>query len=514
MNERIEKSCHTFWLMSCGLDTHARGKGHAQLDTPWNAFTADDVLVCTLWTDDIVSIFDPTVSKLRKFVKIGGKMKVWRGPAVKHGAEADENLRRAATKRLRVVGYEAEPRFHKDEPDARSVKHFYLERAHELKRVFDFSDTAMLERLKVAEAFSGRRKEQAIHPAYLYELVSPRGDFPNMAKALGAPLSEIETPLLEEPSGDYDVDVDDDDDGHALFAEGENEKASTEDYARRCIPLLIAHVFGQKDHLMETLTYKELAARLGRLNKNGKPWARGLGHVLSKVTSIIEGVDLPWSERAPYLTTIVVAGQGASKGLPGDGVKEKWLGYEQLSTPEKRSKLTKEHEKIIDFGSRWNEVLERLGMSTVADVEGTEKNRGGWGGGESDEHKALKLFVKNHPELVGAEASWFASNEYVLRSGDEIDVFFKSDAHWIGVEVKSSISDGLERDYERGLYQVVKYQAVLQAQAMMDFPDKQPQVSVFLALENQLPIKYMPVAKKLDVVVIERIRLLAGRDIV
>ncbi|NHZ99686.1 hypothetical protein [Massilia sp. CCM 8734] len=497
MNERIEKSCHEFWLMTCGLNTHARGKGYAQLDTPWNAFGSDDILVCTLWTDEIVSVFDPLEAKVRKFVKIGGKMKLWKGPARTHGAQADQNLRRAAKDRLRVVGYEAEPYFHTEEPDARSVKHFYLDRAHELKRIFDFSEAAMLERLRVEEAFGRMRQEEPLQPAYLYELVSPRGDFPGMTAAQRKVGIPDEIPDQNDSNGE-DEDADDD---LVLFAQDEHEKASTEMYAKRCLPILIAHVLEQNDQLMETLTYKELAASLGRLNKNGEPWARGLGHVLSRVTSMIEGVDLNWSQPTPYLTTIVVAGQGPNKGLPGVGVKERWTGYEQLILAEKRSKLANEHEKIIRFGDRWNEVLERLGLDPVpaVDSENKKNSGGGWGGGESEQHKALKLFVKNHPELVGADASWFSSNEYVLRSGDEIDVFFKSEDWWIGVEVKSAVSDGLERDYERGLYQVVKYQAVLEAQALIDCPDKPPQVRVFLVLESLLPKKYVEVAKRLKV---------------
>jgi len=57
-----------------------------------------------------------------------------------------------------------------------------------------------------------------------------------------------------------------------------------------------------------------------------------------------------------------------------------------------------------------------------------------------------------NPELFGAERGWFAQEEYALRSGDEIDVMFKSDSLWIGVEVKSRVSDAVEGDYERGLY--------------------------------------------------------------
>ena len=134
-SERIEKSPHRFWFNTCQIDTYHRSSQHARHDTPWNAFSPDQVLVCTLWEDQIAKVFDPQEGRTRRFVRIGGKLRAWKGPAVAHGEEADKNLRRAAELRLRVVGYEAEP-----EPKAlargdRKVGYFYLDRAHELQRV-------------------------------------------------------------------------------------------------------------------------------------------------------------------------------------------------------------------------------------------------------------------------------------------------------------------------------------------------------------------------------------------
>ena len=74
---------------------------------------------------------------------------------------------------------------------------------------------------------------------------------------------------------------------------------------------------------------------------------------------------------------------------------------------------------------------------------------------------------------------------------------FKSDRLWIGVEVKSKVSDRLPSDYERGLYQTVKYRAVMEAQARVDHPDAPPAVRVFLVLEGELPVEYRQIAKAL-----------------
>ncbi len=131
---------------------------------------------------------------------------------------------------------------------------------------------------------------------------------------------------------------------------------------------------------------------------------------------------------------------------------------------------------------------------------------GGWGGGESEAHRTLKHYVRDNPDLVGAQAGWDAQVEYALRSADELDVMFRSERIWIGVEVKSRVSDGNAADYERGIYQVVKYRAVLEAQALADSPDARPEIRVVLLLERELPAVYRALAERLGVPVIDRVR--------
>ena len=128
------------------------------------------------------------------------------------------------------------------------------------------------------------------------------------------------------------------------------------------------------------------------------------------------------------------------------------------------------------------------------------------GGGESDAHKALKAYVKSHPEQFGAEATWEAFEEYPLRSADTIDVFFKSGSVWIGIEVKSSVSDGVAGDYQRGLFQVVKYEALLKAQARADQLAIMPTVRVLLVLESTLPADLRTIARTLEIEVHEQCR--------
>lgn len=280
---------------------------------------------------------------------------------------------------------------------------------------------------------------------------------------------------------------------------------SAEEYARLALQLLVGHVQQQTDDVLVPVTYRHLAELLGRRNKHGDPWARGLGHVLGRVTALIESVSAQLPEKAPYLTTIVVLSTGPHAGLPDKGISYRWPGYDSLSPADKKAKVDGEYQRILHFGSRWNEVLQLVGLAPIAPLtaDAGRQGSGGWGGGESEDHKALKRYVYDHPDLVGAAVGWFAQEEYALRSLDEVDVMFKSDRIWIGVEVKSKVSDRLKSDYERGLYQVVKYRAVLEAQARIDHLGNPPEVRVLLALESSLPTEYRVLAASLGVSYLE-----------
>lgn len=479
---------HEFWLQTCGLDTHRRGPHYARLDTPWNAFTADGSrLVCTLWVDLIVDVYDPELGRMRRFVKMGGRSRRWKGVGMQHGQQARANLDKAIAEKLPIFGFEAEPNVAALERGERSVKHFYLDRAHQLQGRIGLSLYGLENRLHIEDAFRERglaEEEDPNLPSSLFELVDVTADVPGAVGLANGDVSE-----------EHEVD---------LPLEG---NLSADEYARKALPVLVAHVLQQQDGVMVPITYRRLAELIGRRNKHGEPWARGLGFVLGRVTGLIDSVRSQLAESPPFLTSVVVLSSGTNAGLPDKGVSDVWPGYESLSKQEKAAKLAAEFQRIMAFGSRWNEVLRLIGMPSVAPPVGPDGRpiRGGWAGGESDAHKALKDYVLRHPELVGASADWKAQVEYPLRSADEIDVMFRSARTWIGVEVKSRVSDGNASDYERGIYQVVKYLAVLEAQARVDHPGQVPEVRVVLALERTLPDASRALAEALAVKVLERV---------
>jgi hypothetical protein len=84
-------------------------------------------------------------------------------------------------------------------------------------------------------------------------------------------------------------------------------------------------------------------------------------------------------------------------------------------------------------------------------------------GGEGDSHKELKEFIYNNPSVIGIDEYAEKKMEHILLSADRIDVWFKfSDGSSLAVEVKSSKSS--DADILRGLYQCVKYKAVMDAE--------------------------------------------------
>lgn len=480
---------HDFWKATCGVDTYARSRDHARVDTPWNAFSREkSALVCTLWLDRIVTVRDPDEARERRFVRLGGRSRKWEGPAIAHGRDARANLEEAIKSHIPVYGYEAEAIKSALERGERKVKHIYLRRAHRLLPHIGLRAADLDERLNLEAVFRSNEIHDDIDPnmrAILFELVDE-----NVTEVPGT----LDTSCIagNEP-----------DDPDSLDDEVE-EQSTTEEYASLALSVLIDHVLRQQDGVMSVITYKRLAELIGRRNKHGEPWARGLGRVLGAVTRSIDRATAGWTSPPPFLTTIVVRGSGAEKGLPGPGIKEVWTGYETLSRTDKVAKLNSEYVRILQYGVRWNAVLEATGHSPITDgTTALEGRGGGWGGGESDAHKALKQFVVTHPELVGADGEWRAELEYSLRSGDVVDVMFLHDDVWIAVEVKSRVSDLNVTDYERGLYQAVKYDAVLRAQARIDRIEAPPEVRVYLVLENQLPDEYCDAARELRVQYIE-----------
>lgn len=235
---------------------------------------------------------------------------------------------------------------------------------------------------------------------------------------------------------------------------------SEQEYARRSLQQLVAHVRDHQSGLIEPIFYSELAFRIERFTKHGDGHGHGVGRILGVMGHMLQEVEIGWGEPIPHIQSLVVNKAGALKGLPDEGIKEFWDEYPQLTRQEKANKANSEYRKIVAFGTRWDAVLQQLDLIPVD--AGLNNTAGGSGGSkESERHKALKEFVRCHPEILGANSEYEGIVEYAFPTLDQIDVLLKSESRWIGAEVKSSVSDSNPKDYERGIFQAVKYTAVL-----------------------------------------------------
>ncbi|MFM6400983.1 MAG: hypothetical protein ACKPFF_30275, partial [Planktothrix sp.] len=121
--------------------------------------------------------------------------------------------------------------------------------------------------------------------------------------------------------------------------------------------------------------------------------------------------------------------------------------------------------------------------------EDNDKARKLSGHGESEHHKNLKEYVAKTPSCIKLpKTTKKGETEYPLPSGDSLDVSFFAQSGWVAVEVKSSISS--EGDIIRGLYQCVKYQAVMNAVEISQ--NKLATARAVLVLGGSMPARLVP----------------------
>lgn len=263
--------------------------------------------------------------------------------------------------------------------------------------------------------------------------------------------------------------------------------------ARVALPLLV-----RLAHARVKTYYSDLAAELGMPNP------RNLNYPLGSIGTAIEELSREWGEKIPAIQCLVV---NKDTDLPGEGI-----GWFVRDKGEFRSLPRRKQQAIVDGVQaevfaypRWNEVLAAFGLEPVQksyerEIADAARYQGG---GESELHKALKAFVAANPGIVGVSSrAGMGRQEHPLPSGDTVDVFFSYRAIRTAVEVKSRISP--PADIVRGLYQCVKYRAVLNACVVAE--NSEDTVEVALVLESSLPKDLADLRSRLDVTVVENVR--------
>ena len=273
--------------------------------------------------------------------------------------------------------------------------------------------------------------------------------------------------------------------------------------ARFGLPILIEYARERRP-----ITYGEWDAEIVR---------RGLGtHVLEvqygHPAGTLGDACLEYAEEAEIavpMINLMVINKGTR--LPGKGANgyireycreflDEEIDPERLSLRDKRAIIEQAQRAIFDF-PHWADVLRAYGLPTTqARSSGATRpkrrrpNPNGWHTGpDSEAHKALKALIASTPSLVGLTDEHQGKLEQLLYSGDRVDVYFRTAA--LAVEVKATNASWDE--LHRGIFQCVKYQALLRAQQLNDRAI--PNADCVLATGDPLPDDLRDIAARLSV---------------
>ena len=258
--------------------------------------------------------------------------------------------------------------------------------------------------------------------------------------------------------------------------------------SRTILPILVRQAMAR-----QKITY-------GKLAEEVEVHHRALRHSLGCIRETLDELGEQWHEKIPSIQGLVV---NKNTGLPGDGVN--FLFNRRLNPREKEAIVEAVLGKVFSY-PKWLDVLEALGLRCAAplnpQLEPPTDYRSG--SAESEAHERLKDYVSKHPRSVKLGKSLAPGDtEVFLPSGDKVDVLFQSENCRIAVEVKSHVSN--ETDLRRGLFQCVKYRAILRACRSLEGGNYE--ADALLALEGSLPKELIPVRNTLGVTVIENIRV-------
>ncbi|WP_279357001.1 hypothetical protein [Methylobacterium indicum] len=240
----------------------------------------------------------------------------------------------------------------------------------------------------------------------------------------------------------------------------------------------------------QPLSYEALADELGMTNP------RVLNYPLGCLDRALVELAANWKDDIPHIQSLVVNKQ---TGLPGPGF-DGFLtdeGYTWNDSIERRSVIEQYRTKIYEY-PYWNDVLSELNLSPSPNEIADLIDGAAYGGGQGEglEHKALKEFVCNNPHVVGLSADHpKGQTERGIPSGDRLDVLFYHKGQICVVEVKPK--NASPQEITRGLFQCVKYRAVLEAQAT--FNNQTNDVTVCLALAGTFPHKLIPLRNSIRV---------------
>lgn len=267
--------------------------------------------------------------------------------------------------------------------------------------------------------------------------------------------------------------------------------------AKLALPLLVGRAKAGR-----SVTYGQLAHEMRMPNP------RNLNYVLGAVGRELRALGRRWKERIPAISCLVI---NKTKHTPGKGIGFH-MRYEkfQKQTPLVKKQVLRDLNRDIFGYQKWDDVLRHFRIKAVIPANRMEaiatKAGHGGGGGETEDHRRLKSYIAEWPKVVGLPNKPIGQLEYKFLSTDQIDILFRYSSHWVGVEVKAGNSD--EADMMRGIFQCVKYQALIEA--VQRYEQETVDSRVVLALGGELPRLLADLADLLEVEVWQRIAVPAS----
>lgn len=228
-----------------------------------------------------------------------------------------------------------------------------------------------------------------------------------------------------------------------------------------------------------------------------------IGHAAGALMDWILEID----PKAPLINVLItrangIPGKGAAGYLATRYKSASLKNWDRVSKKRKLELVERERRKVRGYGG-WRKIERKLFGTPVKlkhpgkkgierDGKSPDGKRGG--GPESPQHIKLKEWVAKNPRRIDLGRSFGkGQQEARLSSADVVDVLFYDGSRFVAVEVKSIISDDL--DFERGIYQCVKYRAVKEAEEKpIDVP-----VKAILVTERKLPSNLAARARLLGV---------------
>ncbi|WP_419212587.1 hypothetical protein ACNR9Q_00315 [Maribacter sp. X9] len=270
-------------------------------------------------------------------------------------------------------------------------------------------------------------------------------------------------------------------------------KEEYENFAKKSISVLVERLVNYNGE-EKYITYSDLANEIEfPLPHRGSQFGKSIGEVLRVMGHLFDTISVPnWTSRIPYIQSMVVA---KNTKQPSDGLKEFYPKFPYLSKNQKKEYLKKEYNFIFEFGTRWEYILEELKIATFTLINPNNRLFNPYGSEGSPEHRKLRDHIAKNPQLVGLNSDLVGITEFLLKSADCIDVLFDNEKRVLGVEVKSVRSG--EDDLLRGVFQCIKYRAVLEAESIIN--KKEIEIDCYLIHEKDLPKRVVQTALKLSV---------------